>query len=53
MIGDCDYGVCGDCNAFDLVNVGMVIAPKASSEGLVFQQKWVTVIMVCVVTVMV
>ena len=21
VIGDCDYGVCGDCNAFDLVTV--------------------------------
>ena len=23
-IGDCNYGVCGDCNAINLVTVGLV-----------------------------
>ena len=31
QLGDCGYGVCGDCNAIDLVT--LVIASKASAEG--------------------
>ena len=58
MCGDCDYGVCGDCNAIDLVT--LVIASKASAEGACILAEigycygvWlVTVIMVCVLTVM-